>query len=234
MTTFIDVPTLLRVEHQKLWGELSEHVATICAGRDESHGHAHMQKVALNSLEILEGEVTSTEDYSEVGRLVLIVAWLHDVADHKYDHDGTLQAKLDLVIEKVARSTEEAAMIAEIILRISFSKEKRLRDQLSGPIDWLSLLKCPRAVLVRHIVSDADKLEAIGSIGILRCKEYSAAAYAEAHQGQTIPVELLHQQVIEHADEKLLRLTPEYIVTPTGKKLAQPLHQQMINELASL
>ena len=222
--------------HQELWQKLSRSVAEICEGRDASHGHEHMQKVAVNSVRILKGEITEMEEAAEeVGRLVVIVAWLHDVADHKYDTDGTLQMRLERVLSEVCRSAEEAALVCNIIDRISFSKEQKVRAQSpDGCVDWLALLGTPVAVSVRHIVSDADKMEAIGEEGVTRCLEYSQHDYSRRNGGAEIPSALAMQHVLEHADEKLLRLKDEFMYTQTGKALAQPLHDQMVGALAKL
>ena len=75
------------------WNLLSEFVAEICQGRDDSHGHAHMKAVAETTRFIIQQDFID-----ESGNLTLdaiTAAWLHDVADHKYDHDGTLEQKLD-------------------------------------------------------------------------------------------------------------------------------------------
>lgn len=38
---------------------------------------------------------------------------------------------------------------------------------------------------------------------------------------------LIADHIRKHADEKLLRLYPEFIMTKNGKKLAEPLHREM-------
>ena len=59
---------------------------------DTSHGLVHAKKVTSNALIIsfLQG----LGPQSNTVRLVAIVAMLHDVADHKYDKDGSLKAKV--------------------------------------------------------------------------------------------------------------------------------------------
>lgn len=74
-----------------IWNKCSNFVARICQSRDGSHGHGHMQKVAKNSLLIFQ----NSEHYkdNEIFKLIVIVAWLHDVPDHKYDKDGSIKKK---------------------------------------------------------------------------------------------------------------------------------------------
>ena len=78
---------------EERWNLLSNFVDEICKGRDDSHGHAHMKAVAETTMLIIQ------EDFiDDTGNLTLdaiTAAWLHDIADHKYDHDGTLEQRLD-------------------------------------------------------------------------------------------------------------------------------------------
>ena len=70
---------------------LSSFVQEICKDRDPSHGHQHMEEVAQLSMDIFHHKYPHPEDVENYGRLLvltLIVAWMHDVPDHKYDHDG--------------------------------------------------------------------------------------------------------------------------------------------------
>jgi uncharacterized protein len=217
-----------------LWQNLSGHVSRICEGRDPSHGHDHMQKVAGNALTILAGETIASEQRDRVYRQVTIAAWLHDVADHKYDRDGSLQQQLQHVLEEVCHDLEEARVVQLIIENVSYSKEERWRRQHpDATLDWEALLGDAVTALIRHIVSDADKLEAIGAPGVHRCAEYAAHAYQHQHPGQQIPRDLLCQHVLQHADEKLLRLKDHFIRTTTGRQLATPLHEAMVQELAA-
>jgi hypothetical protein len=67
----------------------------------------------------------------------------------------------------------------------------------------------------RDIISDADKIEALGEVGLRRCIQFS-----EAHNGN----------VIEHCHEKLLKLLPNgFIRTESGKKLAISGHEFILN-----
>ena len=65
--------------------QVANFVKTICADRDDSHGHAHMKAVAETTRLIIQQDFID-----ETGNLTLdaiTAAWLHDIADHKYDHD---------------------------------------------------------------------------------------------------------------------------------------------------
>ena len=199
---------------EQRWTKLSEFVQTICAGRSDTHGHAHMKAVAEMSSYLL-----FVDFFDKDGSMMLdtiTAAWLHDVADHKYDHDGTLEQRLDefgtanipnyteikQVIKYVSYSTEEKALIAGTPLNF----KQILGDYYSN---------------IRDIVSDADKLEAIGTIGIQRCVEYTTHTNPTHTHAQVI------SDVKKHADEKLLRLASQFIKTPTARAIANIRHKEM-------
>lgn len=208
---------------QERWNKLSEFVETTCANRDESHGHAHMKAVAETSLNIVQQDYRDRRHYHHLILDAITAAWLHDIADHKYDKDGTLQQTLDTFGQANIPNYEN---IKQVVKYVSYSSENKAI--LAGtPLDYDTILT-PYYALVRHIVSDADKLEAIGKIGIKRAIEYTREANPTMTEEQVIA------DVRKHADEKLLRLAKEFMRTPKGHFVAQHRHAEMINELKLL
>jgi uncharacterized protein len=205
------------------WNLLSEFVRTTCADRDESHGHAHMKLVAERSSFLVQQDFTDRRQYKHLILDAITAAWLHDIADHKYDHDGTLEQRLD---EFGRANISNYTEIKQVIKYVSFSSENKAI--LAGtPLDYDSLLT-PYYALVRHIVSDADKLQAIGKIGITRALMYTRDANPTYTEAQVIA------EVRKHADEKLLRIATDFIRTPTARMLAQKEHDEMVVELQHL
>ena len=202
--------------------QLSTFVSEVCSGRDESHGHAHMKEVAELSLEIGIGERAS----DSVIRLCQIVAWLHDVNDHKYDFDGTLTIKVQTFLNTLV-GVHESQRVQCIIDRISFSKEVRL-TQDGTVVSWMNELS-PDELQVRNIVSDADKCTALGLKGFERCKEFTI----EVFKAKNIPSSErdIIKNVVVHSFEKLLKLKDDYIRTKTGKVIAKPLHDELLKAL---
>jgi len=189
-------------------------VREACKGRDPSHGLEHMQKVRDNALLIHRMMGHQTETKTEIRPTVsdvTLVALLHDVADHKYDKDGTLNEKIREFL--VSRDIDPDPVMA-CIDAISFSKEHR------NGMRWFEKALGPYWTQVRDIVSDADKFEAIGVVGIQRCLEYGAA------QGYAGSDAVRH--LLSHMRDKLLLIRDQYIVTDPGKLLSIPLHEQMV------
>jgi uncharacterized protein len=129
---------------------------------------------------------------------VLYLALLHDVCDHKYPNSIPRKELSHFIQVNIPKYKE----IDELIELISFSKQKK--DDISNPI--------------LDAVRDGDRLEAIGEIGIKRCKHFTLS------RGGKVP-----EDVIIHCYEKLLRILPErYIVTHIGRDLAIPKHNTIV------
>ena len=198
------------------WNLLSEFVKTICADRDDSHGHAHMKAVAETTRFIIQKDWIYEDDSGSLTLDAITAAWLHDIADHKYDHDGTLEQILDAFGTANISNYNE---IKQVIKYVSFSTENKAI--LAGtPLNFPAILNAYYAQ-IRDIVSDADKLEAIGTIGIQRCVEYTT------HTNPTYTHAQVMSDVKKHADEKLLRLASQFIKTPTARTIAIIRHNEM-------
>lgn len=187
--------------------------------RDESHNYLHMFKVYENCQVIYE-EMNLAK---HIEAKIMAVALFHDIADHKYYSDSEKDAaniKIRVLLEEYF-SKEETNDILFIIDNISFSREK------AGLIRWNEFTR--ETLLIRNIVSDADKLEAIGKVGIERCLQYTKDKYGD---------KLTQQELIEHLEkhcqEKLYLLAEKYIRTDRGKKLARPLHEETISIVKNL
>ena len=196
------------------WNLLSDFVKETCKDRDDSHGHAHMKAVAEMTRYIVEQDFID-----ESGNLMLdaiTAAWLHDIADHKYDHDGTLEQKLDAFGAANIWNYQE---IKHVIKYVSFSTENKAI--IAGtPLNFPAILGAYYSQ-IRDIVSDADKLEAIGKIGIHRAIEYTTEANPSFTPQQVIT------DVYKHAHEKLLKLATQFIKTPLARSIAARRHREM-------
>jgi len=180
-----------------------------------------MQAVAQQARTIIQQD--HIDDTGNLTLDAITAAWLHDIADHKYDSDGSLQALLDTFGNKHIWNYPE---IKQVIKYISYSLENRAL--LAGtPLDYPAILGAYYAQ-IRDIVSDADKLEALGATGVHRAIEYTTQANPAYSRDQVIA------DVKKHAQEKLLRLASEFIRNPTARAIAKTKHNEMLAILTSL
>jgi uncharacterized protein len=176
---------------------------------DSSHNWEHALAVTLNAIEIM-GNAPSCDEIGFLPRdiikrimNVVFISMLHDVCDHKYP-DSIPHSDLEEYCQIIS---SDYAMYLEIIVNVSWSKEKKgLRKSFNSY--WANIL---------NIVSDADRIEAIGKIGVERCIAYTIAT------GGNVPTD-----VITHYHEKLRLLYEDnYIRTEYGRKMALPRHLEM-------
>mmetsp|Transcript_24091 Transcript_24091/g.37177 ORF Transcript_24091/g.37177 Transcript_24091/m.37177 type:complete len:242 (-) Transcript_24091:91-816(-) len=146
---------------------------------------------------------------------ISISALLHDVCDHKYDTSNDAVNDLHAFVKDLCHDNIVAQkVVLDIIENVSFSKEKKGRLDTTLSADVMEL---------RNVVSDADKLEAIGQVGLERCIAYKRELCPNDSE------EDIMRDVAKHCDEKLLLLLPEYFRTKGGKVLGKEPHQFMVN-----
>jgi len=170
------------------------------------HDFLHAQRVAH-----LAEKIIQTDQLSVNQELVLSTAYLHDVIDDKVVLDVE-QAVADLraFLLSIDFSLAEVSEMLSIIQSMSFSKE------LSEGQQSLSL--------AGQIVQDADRLEALGAIGILRTAYYGGSKghpiYDETMLPKSYETKADYRQgstVINHFYEKLF-LLPERMHTAYARQ----------------
>ena len=186
-------------------------------GRDSSHGWNHVEAVCKNALTICMRENITNEKQLKI---VMIASLGHDIWDHKYIGEGeeiNIKESFGCDLTNLGFLAADIDLIIRIIDCISFSKEYLLRNE-GGEFD----LEKPEELL-RNIVSDSDKLEALGEICIKRMIEYEI----QRNKSQ-IQVQDHIKHIRKHCKEKLYILIDEgYIKTKTGLQLAYPLMNEM-------
>lgn len=207
-----------------LWIKCKQFVKYVCINRDESHGAKHMENVAINSITILSRmNIDLNEKFMNI---LVLSSWLHDVNDHKYSNNYLITQMFNFLKGLDFIDDNDIQLVLNIIDNISFSKECRLKKKnINVEETWLNLLG-EKGLLIRNIVSDADKLEALGKQGIERCIKYSKEYYKNKYGKNPTHDEII-MMVKNHANEKLLILKDEYIRTKPGKQLAIPLHNEL-------
>lgn len=186
-------------------------------GAEGGHDWFHIERVCHNARLIGKGEKVDLF-------IVELGALLHDIADAKFhDGDETVGPKK---ASQFLRSLEvpEAIIkhIENIILHVSFKNS--LDNQNENKFESEEL----------KVIQDADRLDAIGAIGIARTFNYGGFKNRVLYDPDIKP--LIHQKketykkstapTINHFYEKLL-LLKDKMHTDTAKKLAQQRHQFM-------
>tara|TARA_R110002124_G_scaffold116009_5_gene272195 strand:- start:932 stop:1585 length:654 start_codon:yes stop_codon:yes gene_type:complete len=188
-------------------------------GAEGGHDWFHIERVYKNALLI------SAEEQSDL-LTVQLAALLHDIADSKFHNgDETIGPKTARnFLDTLSVSAEIIDHVIKIIENISFKGGKVVRDFNSIELD---------------IVQDADRLDAIGAIGIARAFNYGGFKNRALYDPNIAPNTAMTKEeyknnnapTINHFYEKLL-LLKDKMNTVSGKKIAQERHRYMEGFLA--
>ncbi|WP_214847800.1 HD domain-containing protein [Exiguobacterium sp. s193] len=187
--------------------ETEQFVRAFHATDFSGHDYAHIERVRKMALRIAA---------TEGGDLLTIelAALLHDVADTKLG--GTLSSVDAFLSGKVSDARKQ--QILQIIESMSFKGGDRPAVK----------------TLEGKIVQDADRLDAIGAIGIARTFQYGALTQAPMHVPGFRPRKpgdrTSPSSTINHFYEKLL-LLKDLMNTETAKHLAAERHTFMVEFL---
>ncbi|MEG0293208.1 HD domain-containing protein [Enterococcus sp.] len=177
---------------------------------DEKTGHdfKHVRRVANYAKMIVEADQLVVDDF-----VVQASAFLHDVIDDKIVADVSSKVdEVEALLYSLDASENQVKEILHSIQNMSYSKE------LTNEAEPLSL--------AGQIVQDADRLEAVGAMGILRTAYYGGGhahpIHDETLQPKTFASKAEYRQgttVINHFYEKLL-LLPDKMNTSYARTLA--------------
>ena len=174
------------------------YVAGLLGENSGGHDTDHSLRVYKNALRIAADEPGCDMT------VVSLASILHDVDDHKlFDSKNNENARKFLKDHNIPDGQTEE--ICRVINSVSFSKNRGKRPE----------------TLEGKIVQDADRLDALGAIGIAR-----AFAYGGEH-GRSIP------ESVQHFYDKLLLLKDE-LNTETAKAIAAKRHEFLKTYIAEL
>ncbi len=208
------------MEKQQLIKNTIAFVKETLKGAEGGHDWFHIQRVLNNAKLIAKGENVDLF-------IVSLGALLHDIADAKfYDGDETVGPRIArnfLENQQVDEST--IVHIENIINYISY------KSSLSGE----KLFSSPEL----DVIQDADRLDAIGAIGIARCFNYGGFKNRALYDPEVAPnLEMTKEEykkssapTINHFYEKLL-LLKDKMNTKTGQRIAADRHNYMEGFLA--
>ncbi|GEQ84764.1 phosphohydrolase [Patiriisocius marinistellae] len=184
--------------------------------RDAEGGHDwfHIERVYKNALLIAKGENVDLF-------VVSLGALLHDIADSKfYDGDDTVGPKMARTFLMAQQISEDVIThVVKIIENISYKGGNAVKTFSSMEL---------------NVVQDADRLDAIGAIGIARTFNYGGFKNRKIYDPEIAPQQNMTPKAykkstaptINHFYEKLL-LLKDKMNTETGKKIAQERHTFM-------
>ena len=189
------------------------------ATAEGGHDWFHIERVYKTALKIASQEQVDQQ-------IVALAALLHDIADPKFnDGDETIGPKITrefLTAQHVDSKTIDH--VEKIVQHMSFKNS--LEPQSFNSLEM-------------QVVQDADRLDAIGAIGIARCFNYGGYKNRPLYDPDIAPVTHLSKEAyknskgptINHFYEKLLKLK-EGMHTKTCRQMAAGRHEFMVNFLS--
>lgn len=180
------------------------------------HDFYHCQRVAVSAQKLWQQDFSTATYNDEINA----ASYLHDTIDEKIVADPKKAlSQIRTLLTTVGFNASQQKDIISTITQMSFSKNIAQQQQLP---------------LFGQYVQDADRLDALGAIGIARAFAYGGSHQQSIYDPHLQPEKLSnyfqyrHHQTttINHFYEKLLHLQ-NLMNTKAGKKLAQQRSQYM-------
>ena len=181
---------------------------------EAGHDWFHVERVYKNAMLIAEREECDLT-------IVKLGALLHDIADSKFnDGDESIGPKVASEFLQAQKVAEETIIhVVNIIENISFKGGNFEKKFTSKELE---------------IVQDADRLDALGAIGIARTFHYGGFKNRQLYNPNIAPKLNMSKEeyknseapTLNHFYEKLL-LLKDKMNTKTGKKIAEERHHFM-------
>lgn len=181
---------------------------------EDKTGHAmdHIGRVERTAKDILQTEANADGD------LTIAIVLLHEVFDEKL-HVNIDQPRLVTYLKEWGLNNSQIENLLHAITYLSFSKN----------IDQTHLLS-----LEGQIAQDADRIDAIGALGVARAFYYGGAIGQPLYDNQQINQNMTQTNekqpatCIGHFDEKLLKIY-ELMNTQRGREIAHERHQFLLD-----
>eukprot|EP00891_Asterochloris_glomerata_P004611 jgi/Astpho2/4611/fgenesh1_pm.00067_%23_39_t len=191
------------------------------AGNDGSHDWWHIHRVRQMALLLAQEEGLPASKLE----VVELAALLHDVGDWKYSGSHTAQhASVQAFLESQQYPAEKAAEVLQTVAGVGFKEELGTAHTGSAISPVLAA------------VQDADRLDAIGAIGIARCFTFGGRFSRVLHDPAVPPADHVtravytdakrQQTTLNHFHEKLLHIK-DMMKTQAGRQRAAQRHQFM-------
>jgi len=190
-------------------------------GAEAGHDWSHIERVVRNARKI--GAEEKADPF-----VTELAALLHDIADSKF-HDGDESLgpeRASGFLRELGLPEDVVEHVEQIVRHISFKNE--LEPSHEKAFDSIEL----------QVLKDADRLDAIGAIGIARAFHYGGFKNRAIYDPSVDPLEVQSKEdyksskapTINHFYEKLL-LLKDKMNTKAGQKLAEQRHAFMVEFL---
>jgi uncharacterized protein len=206
------------MQEQEIIQQTIDFVKRTLAGAEAGHDWFHIERVYKTALTINESAQANT-------LVVSLAALLHDIADSKFNNgDEEIGPRIaGEFMESLNLAPETILHVKQIILNMSYKASL-------GTVTFHSK--------ELEVVQDADRLDAIGAIGIARAFTYGGFKNRVLYDPAIPPVENMSKEAyknttaptINHFYEKLL-LLKDLMRTEKGKAMAQQRHDFMLHYL---
>lgn len=170
--------------------ETAKYVCTKMAQNDAAHDENHVHRVVALTRQLCLAYPQADPFRAE------LLAWLHDMNDDKLASDVGRKPLFDL-LQDMGIAQEDIAFVLEGIGYISYRKHPHLSEDIPLEI---------------RIVQDADRIDALGAVGIARTFAYGGAKNRPLGES------------LAHFDEKLLRLY-DLLSTDEARRIAKPRYE---------
>lgn len=176
--------------HTNILKRIKDFVLAQMAQNDAAHDTDHILRVVALTQTLCQAYPQANAYRTE------LLAWLHDMNDDKLSSNIGL-APITEFLQSISVSQEDIRFVTEAIPYISYRKHPKLSDHI--PIEI-------------RIVQDADRIDAMGAVGIARALAFGGAKNRPLAES------------LAHFDEKLLLLY-DLLSTEEAKRIALPRHQ---------
>lgn len=188
-----------------LIAKVTDYVRDYMSHYDGSHDFNHIQRVVHLAHTIQASSPPTAAATSP--QIVTLAALLHDVGDRKYLKPGEDASRLvATVLLSLGASQALAEKVQAICLGVSYSSEVKDPARVAALIGEHPELA---------VVQDADRLDAIGAVGVGRTFAFGGA------RGRSL------EDTIEHFGDKLVRLEG-MMKTEAGRRMARERTERLL------
>lgn len=206
------------MDKEEIINVLKEYVKSICKNDVTGHDWWHIQRVYNNAVLINQKEKANMF-------IITIIIFMHDLYDHKF-YKGNVEEKLKETLEQLGiytfLSKEDIENIIYSCANLGFSSNISSKKELSKE---------------GKIAQDADRLDAMGAIGIARTFAYGGKKgklLYDSTNNEMVNSKEYNENgsntSISHFYDKLLKLK-DLMNTDTAKKIAIERHKYLENFL---